>query len=200
MHVALLGLAALTLLVGLLLPLVRLWLREGVVGLVRPTDPIQRFVHQAFTLTLLGYGGWTAALAALGPKFLDVWSTPPWLALLGVGVAAAGLLLVVMAQAQMGRSWRIGIATEPTGLVTHGVFRFSRNPIYFGMLLLVIGVALAAPSGWTVVGLALVYLEIGFQARAEEAHLIETHGEVYLLWASQVGCFVPWIGRLGGAR
>ena len=31
----------------------------------------------------------------------------------------------------------------------------------------------------------------------EEPHLIRTHGEPYLRWASRVGRFVPGLGRLG---
>jgi hypothetical protein len=48
----------------------------------------------------------------------------PW-PRLGWTLMAAGLALVVAAQAQMGASWRIGIDDRPTALRTGGVFALS---------------------------------------------------------------------------
>jgi len=50
---------------------------------------------------------------------------------LGVVAALAGIALVVAGQADMGVSWRIGVdQTERTELVTTGLFRWTRNPIF----------------------------------------------------------------------
>ena len=197
-YVALPIVAGLTLTIGIGLPLLRSWLRDGIVALVHPGSELQRFLHNAFSAALLAYGLWTVALAVLGPTALDVHEVPGWAQLAGLLIGSAGLTLVVVAQAQMGRSWRIGIDEAPMALVTHGVFRFSRNPIYLGMLLLAVGVAVVAPSGWTITGLWLVYVLVGFQARAEEEHLLRQHGDVFVQWAARVGRFVPGLGRWSG--
>ena len=56
-------------------------------------------------------------------------------AIVGLLLCAFGAALTMVSQYQMGKSWRIGVdETEKTELVTHGMFCFSRNPIYFGML------------------------------------------------------------------
>jgi protein-S-isoprenylcysteine O-methyltransferase Ste14 len=48
-------------------------------------------------------------------------------------------------------SWRIGIDTKTkTELVTNGLFSISRNPIFFGMIITLIGVFLATPNALTV--------------------------------------------------
>ena len=194
-YVALPVIAGLTLTIGIGLPLLRSWLRDGTIALVHPGSELQRFLHNAFSAALLAYGLWTLALAMLSPEALDVHEVPGWAQIVGLLIGSAGLVLVVVAQAQMGRSWRIGIDDAPTALITHGVFRFSRNPIYLGMLLLAVGVAVVAPSGWTVTGLVLVYVLIGFQARAEEEHLVRQHGDAFVRWARRVGRFVPGVGR-----
>lgn len=195
-HHSLPALALATLALGIGLPLVRHRLRHGTHALVRPRSDLQRFLHQGFAATMLGYLVWTVALAILGPEALGVRAVPLPLAVAGVGVAASGLLLVIAAQAQMGRSWRIGIPEEHTRLVTTGLFRWTRNPIYLGMLLLAVGIGLTAPSGWTATGAVLVYVVIGFQARAEEVHLAARHGDDFREWAGRVGRLLPGVGRL----
>lgn len=192
-------LAGLTVFAAIGLPLLRSYLRHGTVALVRPRSEVQRFLHQMFALTLLAYGGLTIALAIAGPGPLGVYAVPQWVAVSGLIVAGSGLALVVVAQAQMGRSWRIGIDAAPTALVTHGVFRLSRNPIYLGIVILTVGVALVAPCGFTITGAWLVYVLVGFQARAEEEHLVRLHGDAFTRWAGRVGRFVPWLGRWSSA-
>lgn len=196
LYAALPVLAAITLVLAIVVPLLRTWIMEGVFALVRPTEPLQRFVHGVFAATLLGYGVFTVALAALGADPLGVYRVSAPTKGVGLGIAGVGLLIVVLAQAQMGRSWRIGIERERTPLVTHGLFRISRNPIYLGLLVVVLGVAVVAPSGWTIVGAVLVYVQVGVQARAEEQHLIGVHGNMYVDWGRRVGRFVPLVGRL----
>ena len=109
----------------------------------------------------------------------------------GWSLFGAALLLVVIAQAQMGRSWRIGIDDRPTGLVTDGVYRWVRHPIYTGMLGLSTALVLLAPSVWTLMLLPLIGFQMGVQARLEEQHLLNQHGEAFSRWASTSGQFLP---------
>ncbi|MYD46543.1 MAG: isoprenylcysteine carboxylmethyltransferase family protein [Gammaproteobacteria bacterium] len=58
----------------------------------------------------------------------------------GLTLCASGTTLTMDSQYQMGQSWRIGVdENEKTELVTHGMFSCSRNPIYFGMLIVGLG-------------------------------------------------------------
>jgi protein-S-isoprenylcysteine O-methyltransferase Ste14 len=117
---------------------------------------------------------------------------------LGVVVFGLGLVIVVVTQQAMGRSWRIGVDPgERTGLVTGGPFALVRNPIFTGMTLTWVGLALMVPS---VVALASVGVLIGsleLQTRVvEEPYLLRTHGERYAHYAKRVGRFMPRSGRL----
>ena len=72
-------------------------------------------------------------------------------------------------------------------LVTTGIHRLSRNPIYIGMLLLYAGIGMAARSPWVLV-LALplvIILHYGVIAR-EEAYLEQRFGETYRDYKARV--------------
>jgi len=53
-------------------------------------------------------------------------------------IAAIGLIIVAISLINLGKSTRLGLPTENTTLKTNGIYRFSRNPMYFGFNLLTI--------------------------------------------------------------
>jgi protein-S-isoprenylcysteine O-methyltransferase Ste14 len=80
----------------------------------------------------------------------------------------------------MGYSWRIGIDEEHrTALVAKGVFSVSRNPIFLGMIVTLVGLFLAIPNAATLLTLVIGFLLIQIQARLEEAFLARVHGTEY---------------------
>lgn len=125
----------------------------------------------------------------------------PWAfgaALTGTLLATGAGVLTVLAQVQMGESWRIGVeAGERTELVTGGLFAHVRNPIFTGMLAFAVGLALLVPSAVAIAGACLAVLTIQAQVRlVEEPNLRTVHGAAYLGWASRTGRFLPILGRL----
>ncbi|MBK9993639.1 MAG: DUF1295 domain-containing protein [Saprospiraceae bacterium] len=62
------------------------------------------------------------------------------LTIIGLALIHIALVWISIAQFQMSNSWRIGIDEEnKTKLVTDGVFSISRNPIFLGMIISVLG-------------------------------------------------------------
>jgi len=123
-----------------------------------------------------------------------------WIA--GIACFALGFWLTVRAQLDMGESWRIGVdAGEVTALVTTGVFRNVRNPIFSGMVLISIAVALIVPNAVALAGVVLLAIALEIHVRyVEEPHLLAVHGDRYRRYASSAGRFVPRVGRWEGAR
>ncbi|NUM74649.1 isoprenylcysteine carboxylmethyltransferase family protein [candidate division KSB1 bacterium] len=114
------------------------------------------------------------------------WLERPAFISLGIGLLAVSLLWTLVAQAQMGNSWRIGIDAETkTQLVQLGVFRLSRNPIFLGMRVTLLGFFLILPNAVTVATLVLGDALMQIQARLEEEYLRQTHGEVYQKYCQQ---------------
>jgi protein-S-isoprenylcysteine O-methyltransferase Ste14 len=87
---------------------------------------------------------------------------------------------------------------ERTDLVTGGWFAFCRNPIYTSMIVGWLGLALLVPTWLGFAAAAVIALGLEIQVRfVEEPYLMRTHGDEYRGYASQVGRFLPGVGRLG---
>lgn len=160
--------------------------------------------HLSFVVSLvLAFGAPVAALVVGDPHRpggIEALVGPGtgWAAGLGAVAMAGGSVLAVVAQVHMGASWRIGVdEAERTELVTHGLFRWVRNPIFTGMLVAVTGQALLVPNALALGAgaSALVGLELQVR-RVEEPYLVATHGEPYRTWAARTGRFLPGVGRL----
>ena len=109
----------------------------------------------------------------------------------GMVLLAISLMWTYMAQTNMRDSWRIGIDEEQkTALVTDGVFRFSRNPIYLGMITTIAGLFLATPNAFTLLLAITTWLLIQIQIRLEETFLLNEHGDQYLIYKNQVRRFI----------
>ncbi len=116
-----------------------------------------------------------------------VWLEQPFLQWLGLAMMTVSLVIIVIAQGQMGKSWRIGVDYEnPTEFVERGLFRYSRNPIFAGIMLSVIGFFLLLPNALTLLIVMLDLALIQVQIRLEEDHLGSAHGEVYLRYCERV--------------
>ena len=124
------------------------------------------------------------------PGQLDLGSTG---AITGVVVCAAAVAITMLSQYQMGDAWRIGVdASEKNPLVTDGMFKLSRNPIYSGMLLVGIGFVVLVPHILTACCALVSYVGFEIQVRkVEEPYLRRVHGETYEAYCRNVGRYLP---------
>lgn len=77
-------------------------------------------------------------------------------------------------------------ADEPPELVTGGVYRISRNPIYVGLVLAYVGVTLLLDRFWALVTLQPVLLYVRRVVQREEAYLDARFGTAFDQYRSTV--------------
>jgi protein-S-isoprenylcysteine O-methyltransferase Ste14 len=167
-----------------LLPTWRVWRRDGTNALVLPRDDTALGLIGVWFKVLIGGVLTLCACVTLGVNGNVfgplVWANHAVLNTIGAGLLFVTLVWVVIAQMHMGQSWRIGIDQKVvTELVTNGVFARSRNPIFLGMRLNLLGLFLVLPNAITLAFLVASEILIGVQVRLEETHLLETLGRPY---------------------
>lgn len=111
----------------------------------------------------------------------------PTLSIIGQILLTLTLGWVLIAQVHMQKSWRIGIDENvKTELIQTGLFKISRNPIFLGMRIMLLGLFLVLPNAATLVTLFSGELLIQIQVRLEEEFLTRIHGEAYRAYRKQV--------------
>lgn len=114
----------------------------------------------------------------------------PGRAPLAAGLAGAGLLIDLVAVAAFVRARTTVNPLAPSrtnALVVSGLYRWSRNPMYLGMLLILLGWAawLAQPLALAPVALFVILIE-RMQIIPEERALEEKFGEEYRAYKKRV--------------
>lgn len=101
--------------------------------------------------------------------------------LTGAGLMAAALRLFRLA------GTNVPTYLPTTALVTHGPYRFTRNPIYLALTLIYVGLAVAVDSLWPLLTLVplLVVMHFGV-VRREEAYLEQKFGDAYHAYRARV--------------
>jgi protein-S-isoprenylcysteine O-methyltransferase Ste14 len=110
----------------------------------------------------------------------------------GVVVAAAGIVLAMWASRTFHRARTPVNPFKPsTALVREGPFRFSRNPMYVGMSILQVGLAIVVNSFWPILFLPISLVVLYWTViRREERYLSTLFGPAYDEYRRQVRRFL----------
>lgn len=134
-------------------------------------------------------------------QFLAPWSgveiAPAWRlwgGLLGCGVGLAMAVPAIRAFLRAGTN--VPTVQSSTALVTTGLHGVSRNPIYIGMIILYLGLAMALGSPTAIGAVVPVVLVLHFLVvKREEIYLTAKFGDAYRDYVASVP---RWLGLLGG--
>ncbi len=118
---------------------------------------------------------------------LAEWLAPPW-SYLGFGLILAGLWLALAGVAKFMQAGTPIIPFErPTALVTGGLYRHTRNPMYLGMVLLLLGIAVVLGSLSALLPIpAFIWIITRQFIEGEERFLTEIFGDDYLSYKARV--------------
>jgi len=171
-------------------PAMTMWIDAANPMPERVTHPLLRFLARTPVHTFVLMPIVVAACELIwrgGTLAFDPWGVP----LLVLGYAQYRLVGQFRSQHGGGGP---GVDVPPTRVITEGPYRFTRNPMYLGHLVFMLGLAVTFRS---YVALALLGLRaIWFHRRimADEARLIERFGAEYTDYMRQVRRWVPGLG------
>lgn len=88
-----------------------------------------------------------------------------------IAISAIGLIIVVLGKLSLGRSF--GLTPANRGVVSTGLYRIVRHPIYLGYLITHVGFVIANPAGWNLAVLAAADAALMLRAACEERTLAQ---------------------------
>ena len=154
---------------------------------------MQRWLYVIPLIAAAWYlGGAEPRYPWLGVRFVPENLAVAWL---GAAMTAAGVGIALWARWHLGTNWS-GTVTLKEGheLIRTGPYRSIRHPIYTGIMLAMIGSAVALGQVRGLIGAAILWLAFYVKARREESFLAQEFGERFTEHAQRTGMFLPKMG------
>ena len=179
----------------------------GLVGWTIIRQPHQRRARKLKTVTdsrstadrlALGFASFCLSVVPLvhvltGFPALADYTFRPWMGWAGLVVQVLFLALFYASHRQLGRNWSVSLEIrDDHRLVTDGLYRYVRHPMYSSFWLWAIAQALLLPN-WVaglsgLLGVGILYLA---RVGAEETMMEKHFGEQYRSYAARTGRVIP---------
>lgn len=123
-----------------------------------------------------------------------IWpATPAW-HLLTIALVAIGLGFSVLARAWLGRNWSARVTLKRDHeLIRSGPYAYVRHPIYTGLLVALLGTALAVGNWRALAGFAVLVIAIIRKLTIEERFMADAFGDAYARYRAEVKALVPFV-------
>ena len=126
-------------------------------------------------------------LGFLSAIFYFWFAHPTWQSLLlSLLLVVPGILL---------RSYASGHVTKNVALTTTGPYSYTRNPLYFGSILIAFGFAVAARSLWIALVFLVLFLIIYWPVIVDEEEFLRRQFPDYTAYAARVPRLIPRLGQ-----
>jgi protein-S-isoprenylcysteine O-methyltransferase Ste14 len=160
---------------------------------VRRREPYAtRFGHialSALAAALLAFPD--RRLPWLDERFLPRTMIAYWLGLI---MLAAGIGFAVWARNYLGRNWSGTVTVKQDHeLIRTGPYRLVRHPIYTGLLLAILGTAVAFGEWRGLLAFALIAASLLLKLRTEERFMSESFPDEYPRYRADVPALIPFI-------
>ena len=161
----------------------------------RPRQKLELPLAEKAVLLLVIFGIWLLPVVFILTSWFDLadYHRPEWLAWVALLPFAANLWLRWQAQRDLGRNWSSTLAVRPEHqLVTEGIYRYLRHPIYTALWLWALAQPLLLPNWLAGFGglLAVIPLTL-LRIPREEALMLEQFGDAYLAYMNNTGRLLP---------
>ena len=129
--------------------------------------------------------GWRARLFVPNSEFTGIG---------GLLLVLLGIAFAIWARVELGGNWS-GAVTLKQGhtLIRRGPYTFVRHPIYTGLLVALLGTAIALGPLRCFVGVVLAAIAWKFKSMTEETFMVQQFGDQYRQYQMEVKGLVPYI-------
>lgn len=116
----------------------------------------------------------------------------------------SGLFLRYWSLILLGKNFSRDVeVSDEQELISHGIYKHIRHPLYLGLFLLTIAVPLYVGNILVfLLSIVLMFISINIRIKEEEAFMEEILGERYLSWKNQRYKFIPFFkcNEIGGTK
>jgi len=112
--------------------------------------------------------------------------------IIGIISVTVGFIIEILGIQALGINFRIELPKEETELITSGIYKLMRNPIAFGLFLIIIGTFLLIPNVLTLIITIANIIVFDTKVRDEEKFLLARFGKTYEDYQRKVGRYFPF--------
>lgn len=118
----------------------------------------------------------------------------PMQRMIGLPLFVVGLTVMIVGQLTLWRNYS-GFVVIKSGhqLITHGAYRFTRNPIYLGAILVFAGLPVYAASAYGFLAMLAMLPIILYRIKMEEELLAEHFGDEYENYRNTTKKLIPFL-------
>ena len=114
--------------------------------------------------------------------------------IIGLLLFVVGFTIMLFGQVTLFRNYSSSVVIrENHQLVTHGIYRITRNPMYLGLIMVITSFPLYATSLYGFLTSLVLIPLILFRIRLEERLLTEEFGEAYRMYKGATHKLIPFI-------
>ncbi len=162
-----------------------------------PIAANHRGVREIFVLALAWLGSMILPLLwVFSPLFAGAeYPLNPAVFAAGVLLAALGLWLLRRSHVALGKNWSISLALrQEHELVTSGIYRYVRHPMYTAIFLYALGQALVVPNGIAGPANLVAFLVLfAMRVKVEERMMVDKFGDQYRAYRAKTKRLIPYI-------
>ncbi|MHB8655301.1 MAG: methyltransferase family protein [Terriglobia bacterium] len=178
-----------------------LWIALGVLWLVSAFVAKPAARRQSWSSRLVQSGIASAGfilifsrVARVGPLARTFVPDSPLVAWTGLALTCAGIALAAWARLIIGKNWSATVTVKQSHqLVRTGPYKVVRHPIYSGILLAILGTAIAFREVRGLAGLGFVFTGFWMKLCLEEQFMTEQFGEDYIRYKQETQALIPFV-------
>jgi protein-S-isoprenylcysteine O-methyltransferase Ste14 len=144
----------------------------------------------ALAAFLLLLAPWTA-IGLLGWQVTPQWH---WMDLAGLAIGVVGFAMAFWARTLLGGEWSSSVALKAGHrLITIGPYAWLRHPIYSGLLLAMVGTAIAGNQLRMYIAVPVAFCAFWYKSRLEERLLLQVMGAPYQQYQQRTRAMIPGV-------